>query len=485
MMARLQKEGPRHPNLRSNIGSHAVPRFGGEEDDVLGVPTSPDAEMVNDNLIDKGPLTNPNDVTVQADPDALFDNKLPVKLRLATPVDLVDPKSAQADGAIFSHGSLDRFIDDGPQKPQETRYKWQKRVTFARRAMGIRGSELRAARRAIPMPTAHPKRDVDSYRAQIRARRVAIRENRQAMRLHRQKIDPRRYDNDSILYATKYRADKAVRVLKNAIRREQALQAARKFAQQHDGFNRPPTPQPPLDSSDEDIPPPFVKSYKARHKSDVSESDSEADLSAEMEEDTEVEHISEPMTEANSNASAEMDEEAIFEQVQPSILETDLSPSAIMETDLSLMLAGFLEEDTISAIPLPTTEIQWEPGMDPLPPIPSPSAEMYTPAFFPKLEPQSEPQSQDDLFIYNDIPMELTPMELIPTGLTPCKLCQNNRQKCDDNRPCGSCAQKDLGHLCVSGYPELKIGYPTHHRFFEDIVWMTTDEPGSESGMSF
>jgi hypothetical protein len=329
---------------------------------------------------------------------------------------------------VVTNAFLNLHIDDGPQKPHESKHAWLKRVTFARSFMGVKGSELHEARRAVPLPTADRDLESDKHNEQMQARKAAISQCQKDLRLHQQKMNPghRSYDAS---YAEKYKADKAARVKSNAQKRERALRDARIFAAQS-GLVRPKTPQEPEDSSDEDIPQPQVTPGTPHLNSEGCRPPPRCNECTRRQKSCNLrEGTSKPCSRCADKGIPCEDQRVAprSRSVRIANVEMEVDSSAGMEVDSGVEM----EVDSMDQQP-------------------------------------SEPQPLNDASIQNQSPVEPTP----------CSLCQNNCQICDGERPCGSCIQNDVSHLCVDGNAELDMGNaeqeinnPTHYQEFEDVIW--------------
>jgi hypothetical protein len=351
--------------------------------------------------------------------------------------DQESPQAYKFGKTVTTDALLNMHIDDGPQKPRESKWMWAKRVMFARRFMGVKGSDLREARRAVLVPTAHPTLEVESYTAQMRERMLAIKQCQKHITSHEHKMDPghKHYD---VLYAKQYRADKAVRVKDNAQKREGALQEARTFAKQN-GLKRPSTPLDPDDSSDEELP---QQLNHLRSKSRLAQG------------------AARPLVtckecffgkRACSNLKG-------FPKPCGRCVAKGLSCEDRVDLELesySILNAGMEVDAMLEQPSEQIVDTEMVTGMEPSTPTNSSSSGRDSPDLETKL--------QENFAYLHEFPMELPP----------CSLCQNNRQICDGLRPCASCIQHDVAHLCAAGDPALEVPEPVTITICEDYMWAT------------
>ncbi|KAF7947990.1 hypothetical protein EAE96_009059 [Botrytis aclada] len=143
-------------------------------------------------------------------------------------------------------------IDEGPQRQWESLTAWRARVVTSRKAIGIEPSELRKRPYTFPSTAKQAGDTPAQFKARLAARRKVKIQWEKDKEVHKNKMD-HTHKNFDPEYATQYRAEKACRQLENAKRRKTALLIARRIAER-DHLPRPPTPELPEDSSDEDLP---------------------------------------------------------------------------------------------------------------------------------------------------------------------------------------------------------------------------------------
>ncbi|KAI9641754.1 hypothetical protein NHQ30_009610 [Ciborinia camelliae] len=143
-------------------------------------------------------------------------------------------------------------IDEGPRKPRETMVAWRNRIITTRKAIGVVNSDLRARPYTFPSTAKRAGDTPEQFKARLAARRKVKMLWERDKENHKNKMDHTHKMFD-LEYATKYRAEKAARQYQNAKKRKTALLIARRVAER-DNQPRPPTPELPEDSSDEDLP---------------------------------------------------------------------------------------------------------------------------------------------------------------------------------------------------------------------------------------